>query len=295
MKKREKNINLYLLDGIPAGRIKCTLANWIGVAYRIPRTDLDLYRDRKDLRQCGVYFLFATAEQTGEDVVYIGQAGIRKSGVGILNRLQEHRSNPDKDYWTEAVVLTTSNNSFGPTEISYLENRFCAIATETNRYTVKNGNEPNPGNITEEKESELEEFIDYARIVMGALGHKVFEPLIVRQPDVQLEIDVYSSSNEQLHLIQGDTHGYGQRTGEGFVLQKGSRVRKELLGSCSNNVRRERELYAGKINEDGVLQEDILLRSPNEAAGFTVGSSINAREAWKDVHGRTLNELEANK
>lgn len=71
-------------------------------------------------------------------------------------------------------MFTTSNNSFGPTEISYLENRFCNLAIQANRYNVKNGNDPNPGNITEETESELEEFIDYAKIVMGALGHKVF-------------------------------------------------------------------------------------------------------------------------
>ena len=73
-------------------------------------------------------------------------------------------------------MFTTTNNSFGPTEISYLENRFCNMAIEAGRYVVKNGNDPNPGNITEETESELEEFIDYAKIVMGTLGHKVFEP-----------------------------------------------------------------------------------------------------------------------
>lgn len=56
-------------------------------------------------------------------LLQIGQAGARKNGEGILNRLQEHKRSPEKDYWTEAVVFTTSNNSFGPTEISYLENR----------------------------------------------------------------------------------------------------------------------------------------------------------------------------
>ena len=28
------------MDGIPNGRIKCTLANWMGVAYKIPRFKL---------------------------------------------------------------------------------------------------------------------------------------------------------------------------------------------------------------------------------------------------------------
>ena len=41
MASRGKNINLYLMDGEASGRIKCTLANWTGVAYRIPRTELD--------------------------------------------------------------------------------------------------------------------------------------------------------------------------------------------------------------------------------------------------------------
>ncbi|MFQ9073719.1 MAG: hypothetical protein ACLR43_14155 [Faecalibacillus faecis] len=61
-----------------------------------------------------------------------------------------------------------------PTEISYLENRFCNLAKQANRYEVKNENDPTMGNITEEKESEMEEFIDYAKVVMGTLGHKVF-------------------------------------------------------------------------------------------------------------------------
>lgn len=32
---REKSINLFLMDGKVEGRIKCTLANWTGTAYKI--------------------------------------------------------------------------------------------------------------------------------------------------------------------------------------------------------------------------------------------------------------------
>ena len=125
------------MDGSADGRIKCTLANWTGIAYRIPRTDIELCKDRDHLKQSGVYFLFGVSDESGEPVVYIGQAGERKNGEGILYRLQEHKKNPDKDYWTEAVVFTTAGNTFGPTEISYLENRFCSIAVEAKRYIVK--------------------------------------------------------------------------------------------------------------------------------------------------------------
>ena len=32
-----KNINLFLMDGTMEGRVKCGLANWTGLAYKIPR------------------------------------------------------------------------------------------------------------------------------------------------------------------------------------------------------------------------------------------------------------------
>jgi hypothetical protein len=41
MATRGKSINLFLMDGDPSGRIKCSLANWTGVAYKIPRTELE--------------------------------------------------------------------------------------------------------------------------------------------------------------------------------------------------------------------------------------------------------------
>ena len=58
MATRGKSINLFLMDGDPSGRIKCTLANWTGVAYKIPRTELEKCNGRDDLSQSGVYFLF---------------------------------------------------------------------------------------------------------------------------------------------------------------------------------------------------------------------------------------------
>lgn len=75
-------------------------------------------------------------------------------------------------------MLTTQNNSFGPTEISYLENRFTNMALSTDRFHVRNGNDPNPGNVTEEKESELEDFIEYSKMVLSVLGYKLFVPLV---------------------------------------------------------------------------------------------------------------------
>lgn len=297
MKTRGKSIQLFLMDGEASGRIKCTLANWTGVAFKIPRTELDKCKDRDDLKQSGVYFLFGTSDETGKGVVYIGQAGARKNGEGILNRLQEHKRNPEKDYWTEAIVFTTSNNSLGATEISYLENRFCNMALAANRYEVRNGNDPTPGNITEEKESEMEEFIDYTKVIMGTLGHKLFEPL--GKPVVNVSESNNNNDAVQgavaLHLARnikkiGRIEADGVQTTEGFVVLQGSHI-----ASVDDNtipaVIKERRKKAN-IDENGILQEDMLFTSPSYAAMFVIGKSANGLTSWKTSDGKTLKSLE---
>lgn len=57
---RGKTLKLFLIDGEPSGRIKCSLANWTGIAYKIPRTSLDKCKNIDILKQTGVYFLFGT-------------------------------------------------------------------------------------------------------------------------------------------------------------------------------------------------------------------------------------------
>lgn len=84
MTQRAKNVNYFLMDGLSTGRIKCTMLNWTGIAYKIPRVDIDRCKDREDLSQSGVYFLFG-ADESDNDVVYVGQQGYEKLERACLN------------------------------------------------------------------------------------------------------------------------------------------------------------------------------------------------------------------
>jgi hypothetical protein len=205
--------------------------------------------------------------------------------------------NNNKDYWTEAVVFTTSNNSFGPTEISYLENRFCNLATEAKRYIVKNGIDPTSGNITEEKESELEEFIDYSKIVMGTLGHKIFEPLNKDSPVIE-ELSKFNESKESfLHMKRKSRKSKKiieancKQTNEGFVVLKGSQIEAIDSDSIPPGIKESRQ--KASIDDNGILQEDILFRSPSYAAAFVIGGHVNGLTAWENADGKTLKEIES--
>lgn len=194
---RGKVISVYLIDGVANGKIKATITNWNGIAYKIPRGLLDECKELEAFRQSGVYFLF------GNNMVYVGQAEVRKNGKGIHQRILDHENDKYKDCWDEVVIFTRKDNSLGRTDISYLENRFYNKALEAGRFHVQNGNEPTIGTVTEEKESELEEYIDQAELVLGALGYKVFEPRIISETVVESSSEETAQSKQIPDLPEG--------------------------------------------------------------------------------------------
>lgn len=294
--KHSKNFNIFLMDGEVTGRIKCTLSNWTGLAYKVPRPYLEKCKNRQDLKQSGVYFLFGKNDD-GEDEVYIGQAGIRKNGEGVLFRVSEHLK--DEIYFSDAVMLTTQNNSFGPTEISYLENKFTNMVIDVDRYKVRNGNDPNPGNVTEEKESELEDFIEYSKMVLGVLGYKIFVPIVDK--DIKEKYENNNDKESILYISRKSGKSNRQieakckRTDEGFVVLKGSMI--EIIDSIAipKSIKELREQCIDK-NEivDGKLNKNYLFNSPSYAAAFVLGTNANGRTSWKNGKGITLKDLEEN-
>lgn len=282
---RGKNIHLFLMDGDANGRIKCTLDFWTGVVYKIPRTEIAKCSEIDHLKQCGVYFLFGT-DNDDNPAVYVGQARVRKNGEGILLRIQEPHNSVD--YWTDAVIFTTTDKSFGPTEISYLENSFCNLAIKAKRYSVKNGNDPSPGNLTEEKVCGLEEFIDYAKIILKALGYPVLTQLPVSSGNTQ-----DNDSTPELYFSRNSFNASGKQVSEGFVVFKGSVINKSIAPSCSDRAKKLREEYKDKIDENMTLKETLLFSSPSSASDFVSGYSTSGKTSWKTKDGKTLRDLES--
>lgn len=294
MAKRSKNINMFLMDGEVTGKIKCTLSNWTGVIYKIPRIQLGDLKSRDEMKQSGIYFLFGRDEDKQKDVTYIGQSTTRKNGEGVLLRIQEHTRDTHADYFNDVIILTTQNNSFGPTEISYLENKFTQLAKEAGRYIVKNGNDPNPGNVTEEKESELDEIVENTLMIIGTLGYRVFVPMTKKtSQDLTDNHSTYLYLKRKTKKSNKVIEATCERTTEGFVVLEGSQVEikdSPYLPASLKGIRQN--LIASRVIQDGVLKEKQLFSSPSYAAAFLLGMQTNGRTDWKDQDGRTLKELE---
>ena len=294
MSNRSKNINMFLMDGEVTGKIKCTLSNWTGVIYKIPSIQLADLKLRDEMKQSGIYFLFGRDEEKQKDITYIGQATTRKNGEGVLLRVQEHTRDSHADYFNDVIILTTQNNSFGPTEISYLENKFTQLAKESGRFIVKNSNDPNPGNVTEEKESELDEIVENTLMIVGTLGYRVFVPMTKKSekdlPDDQSSyLYLKRKSKKSNKVIEARC----ERTSEGFVVLEGSQIEvidSNVIPASLQKLRKE--LIDTNVIKDGILQEKQLFSSPSYAAAFVIGMNTNGRMDWKDKDGKTLKELE---
>ena len=294
MSNRSKNINMFLMDGEVTGKIKCTLSNWTGVIYKIPRIQLADLKLRDEMKQSGIYFLFGRDEEKQKDITYIGQATTRKNGEGVLLRVQEHTRDGHADYFNDVIILTTQNNSFGPTEISYLENKFTQLAKESGRFIVKNSNDPNPGNVTEEKESELDEIVENTLMIVGTLGYRVFVPMTKKsKKDLPDDQSTYLYLKRKTKKSNKVIEARCERTSEGFVVLEGSQIEvidSNVIPASLQKLRKE--LIDTNVIKDGILREKQLFSSPSYAAAFVIGRNTNGRMDWKDKNGKTLKELE---
>lgn len=141
----------------------------------------------------------------------------------------------------------------------------------------------------------MEEFIDYAKVIMGTLGHKIFEPLVKATPAVE-PASPSTGDTLKLHLERiikavGKVEADGGQTAEGFVVFKGSHISPVDDDTIPTVIKNRRKTV--KVDENNILLEDELFTSPTYAAMFVIGKSENGLTRWKTSDGKSLKLLEA--
>jgi hypothetical protein len=278
-----KTIKLFLLDADPDGRMICELSNWTGKAYRIPRVKVKDCSDRSELKTTAVYLLFGKAESsTSKPKVYIGEA------ENAYSRLVQHVS--EKEFWNESVVFISKDENLNKAHIKYLESRLYEITFSANRYEIQNGNTPTKSSVSEADQAEMEEFIEYIRMLINTMGFKVFEPIV--------KTGTANTKTEEL-LIKAarGANARGKRVTDGFVVFKGSEIAIDTVPSFPKgfNTLREELLTTEQIIEHKgklTFEADYLFSSPSAAAAVVMGRSANGLIEWKDKSGRDLKLIE---
>ncbi len=277
-----KTIKIFLIDGDPNGRMSCELSNWSGKAYKIPRIKIKDCTDRDDLTSTGVYLLFGK-DEVGKDQVYIGEA------ESILKRLNQQLT--QKDFWNETIVFISKDENLNKAHIKYLENRLHDIAKSANRYKVDNSIIPTQSSISESDRAEMEEFIDYIKMLVNTLGHKVFDEKRELKPKQKQETFLIKAAR--------GADGQGEPTSDGFVVFKNSKAAATIVNSMTSSF----ITYRQKLIDEGVLvdkgeyiefSDDYIFSSPSSAAVMVMGRNANGLTEWKNKEGKTLKEFETN-
>ncbi len=276
-----KTIKIFLIDGDPNGRMSCELSNWSGKAYKIPRIKIKDCSDRTDLTSTGVYLLFGK-DDDGRDQVYIGEA------ESILKRLNQQLNS--KDFWNEAIIFISKDENLNKAHIKYLENRLHTIAQNANRYKVDNFLIPTQSSISEPDRAEMEEFIEYIKMLVNTLGHKVFDE----------KRDFKPKRKQYLFYIKAarGADGIGEPTSDGFVVLKGSKATVSTVASMTSNFINLRQKLISEevlIDKGEILEfsEDYIFSSPSTAATIILGRNANGLTEWRLKSGETLKEFES--
>lgn len=272
-----------MMDGTAAGPIKASIRNCVGRVYSIPRTELNSeeLRGRPELNHPAVYFLVGTNPETDKPRIYIGQTAPRQNGVAFA-RAAEHSRSADKDFFNRIIYVVVVDDSWGATEITFLENAFHQRAIKADRYEVANGNTPSAGSVSEETQAELDEFIENTNLIISALGISAFQPKATssKARTSTAAVPAHPNGDEEpvfeLTVLSQGVQGLGQRTASGFLVLEGSTLRPELRPSAPRGVHATtRERYADQI-QDNTLE----FTSPSAAAAFLVGGAANGRTMW---------------
>ena len=275
-----KTIKIFLIDGDPNGRMSCELSNWSGKAYKIPRIKIKDCTDRNDLTSTGVYLLFGRDDE-GKEQVYIGEA------ENILKRLNQQLT--QKDFWNEAIIFISKDENLNKAHIKYLENRLHDIAKSANRYKVDNSIIPTQSSISESDRAEMEEFIEYIKMLVNTLGHKVFDEK--REFKAKQKQDYF-----YIKAVRG-ADGQGEPTSDGFLVFKNSKASSTIVNSMTPNfiTFRQRLIDEGVLVDKGEYYEfadDYIFNSPSTAAVMIMGRNANGLTEWKNKEGKTLKEFE---
>ncbi len=302
-----KTIKIYLPNESVSGIRHAEIANWSGQAVACPRSRFQELREWSEMQRPGVYFLFGVDDKTAEESVYIGEAEI------VIDRLSSHMSS--KDFWTEVVAFTSKDENLTKAHVRYLESRLIAMTKLAGRYRMTNGSFPQLPSLPRSDRDAMEEFLAAAKMLMGALGHKVLEALVSQprivnnpMPPCDPGLPVFASAKASsmgkvqdslpvFHLRVAGIHARAVRTDEGIVVLEGSVATAETGKSITGSMvaMRQMLLESGALVPSGEklrLTRDHLFKSPSQAGWVFAGYSINGREYWRLEDGTTYAKYE---
>lgn len=282
-----KSVRLFLADGTPGGLLTAEIMNWTGHVVAAPRSDLAALLKRPEATRTGIYLLLGDdPDSLGGQMAYVGE------GDDVSKRLYQHARSEDqngKDFWDRAIVLTSKDTNLTKAHARYLESRFITLALQASRARLTNGTAPSPIVLPEADVSDMEYFIEQAKIVLPVLGVNIFRsprpavvPSTAKPTAARTDSPVFEMSLKKFGIAARAQEFDGE-----FTVLEGSDARLKWTGVVGHSYKGLRE----KLEQDGTLvpqadgtsmrfTRNQVFASPSAAAAIVAGRTANGRVEW---------------
>ncbi len=288
-----RSLELFFIDGLPDGMLTAEVFNWTGHVLRFPRTKFREALHRPETQHTGVYVLIG--ERDGSPLAYIGEA------ENLADRLRGHIA--QKDWWDNAICISTTGDLLHKAHVKYLESRLVEIARQIGSMPLENANTPPRSSLSEASQANMESFLDTLGIVLPAIRVDMFLNKARSAPKSPNVIASPVYPIEETFILQTPKHDlYAEailRDGE-WIVQAGARGRVEWTRRSEANkyyARLHEELLASGIltlqNGFAIFQQNYAFSSPSAAGAVINGRATNGRTAWKHaISGQTYEDWE---
>lgn len=285
-------IKLFLVSGSPTGLRTAEISNWTGKAIAGPRSDLDDLLSRSELQSPGVYLLTGTDAESGDPILYIGEA------ENVSKRLKQHAKAEDKDYWVHASAFVSKDENLTKSHIKYVEGKLIQLAYSSKRMIVMNS-VSSGSSLPEADRAEMDIFIQKILQLLPVLGiHQFSTSSVISPSQTKAKASNRNGDLPLFHIKAKGVTASGRRSEEGFTVFKGSQAVKVAVKACPAGVVKSRESLLEKgiiaLEEDHfVFTQDYEFSSPSTAAAFVQGGSVNGLTAWINDAHQTLKSFES--
>ena len=186
------------------------------------------------------------------------------------------------------MVLTSKDANLTKAHARYLESRFITLALQTNRAKLLNSTNPSAVVLPEADTSDMEYFIDQAKIVLPVLSVNIFRSASTQAvATVDSARAVPASPTFELKSKKDEFFATAKEVDGEFTVLAGSTARDHWVGVPVHNYTGLRQ----KLEHDGILvpqpnglamefTHDQVFASPSAAAAIVLGRSANGRTEW---------------
>lgn len=274
-----RSIELFFVDGDPSGMVTATIPfQWTGHVLVSSRTQIKQALARDEAGRPGVYMLVGDID--GEPTLYVGETD------EIKTRITTHAAK--KDWWSTAILITSSGEPLNKAHARYLESRLHTDAVRLRKIALDNSQAPTPSPLSEAAQAHMDDFLENIYLVLPALRFD----FLTEETKADVPKPTTTSDDGPVYFtLAVPKHGLKAqaRVEEGqFIVEAGSIGQREWVGTTTADSSYAK-LFVDLVNQgvlrpDGkhcVFEKSYAFKSPSAAAAVIAGRPTSGPKHWK--------------